>query len=150
MFNLEFYNETNEPINEAVFTELLDIINTDYKTLFPDSIDKRKNYLISCTLVDDEIMQTINKQHRDKDSTTDVISLGYLEQNDFPGNNVAGEIFISLPTAKIQAEKAGHDALTEVRFLFVHGVLHILGYEHKEEKDFKIMMDLTNQILALK
>lgn len=150
MFNLEFYNETNEPIDEKIFTELLDIINTDYKTLFPDSIDKRKNYVISCTLVDDEIMQTINKQHRDKDSTTDVISLGYLEQNDFPGNNVAGEIFISLPTAKKQAKQAGHDPLTEVRFLFVHGVLHILGYEHQEEKDFKIMMDLTNHILALK
>lgn len=150
MFNLEFYNETPEPVAQEVFTELIDIINSDYKALFPKNIDKRKNYLISCTLVDDEIMKTINKQHRNKDITTDVVSLGYLEQDDFPGNNVAGEIFISLPTAKKQAEKAGHDALIELRFLFVHGILHILGHEHKEEKDFKIMMSLTNQILALK
>jgi len=63
---------------------------------------------------------------------------------------MAGEIFISFDTANRQANNLNHSTLTEIAFLFIHGILHILGYEHKEEKDFKLMMDLTNQILSLK
>ena len=150
MLHLEFYNETIEPISSEIFEELLNIINDDFNNIFPKQLKAKKQYFISCTLVDDKLMKKINKQHRGKDQTTDVISLGYLEEDSFPGNDMAGEIFISLPTAKKQAEELGHDPLTEVRFLFVHGILHILGYEHSDEKDFKVMMDLTNQILALK
>ena len=150
MLHLEFYNETPEPISAKVFGELLNIINDDFKKLFPKELDKHKQYFISCTLVGDKLIKKINKQYRGVDASTDVVSLAYLEKGAFPGNDMAGEIFISLDTAKRQAEKLDHDLLTEVRFLFVHGVLHILGYEHKEEKDFKMMMDLTNQILTLK
>lgn len=150
MLHLEFYNETKEPVSGRVFEELLNIINDDYKEIFPKEIDKRKQYFIALTLIDDKLMKKINKQYRGKDKTTDVVSLGYLDKDSFPGNDMIGEIFISLPTAKKQADELGHDDLTEVRFLFVHGVLHVLGYEHTEERDFQIMMDLTNQILALK
>lgn len=150
MLHLEFYNETIEPISGRIFEDLLNIINDDFKEIFPKALDKRKQYFISCTLIDDKLMKKINKQHRGKDQTTDVISLGYLEKDSFPGNDMAGEIFISLETAKKQAKELGHDPLTEIRFLFVHGVLHILGYKHTEEKDFQIMMELANQILTLK
>ena len=150
MLHLEFYNETSEPISGKIFEEILDIINDDFKKIFPKQIDKRKQYFISCTLVGDKLIKKINKQYRGKDQVTDVVSLGYLQKDSFPGNDMIGEIFISLPTAKKQAEELGHEPLTEIIFLFVHGILHILGYEHKEEKDFQIMMDLTNQILALK
>lgn len=150
MLHLEFYNETVEPVSGRFFEDLLNTINDDFKKIFPKALDKKKQYFISCTLIDDKLMKKINKQYRGIDKTTDVVSLGYLEEESFPGNDMAGEIFISLPKAKKQAEDLGHEPLTEVLFLFVHGVLHILGYEHTEEKDFQIMMDLTNQILALK
>ena len=59
---------------------------------------------------------------------------------------MVGEIFISFETAKRQAEENGLDELEELKFLFVHGVLHILGYEHQSEEDFQTMMKLTNEI----
>jgi probable rRNA maturation factor len=150
MLHLEFYNETKDAVSGRIFEEILNIINESFKEIFPDTLDKRKQYFISCTLIDDKLMKKINKQYRGIDKTTDVVSLGYLEENSFPGNDMAGEIFISVPTATKQAKGLGSDALTEIKFLFVHGVLHVLGYEHREEKDFQVMMDLTNQILALK
>jgi len=150
MFHLEFYNETKEPISGRIFENLLNTINDDFKEIFPKKLNNRKQYFISCTIVDDKLIKKINKQYRGKEQSTDVVSLGYLEKEPFPGNDMAGEIFISFPTAKKQAKDLGHATIIEIAFLFVHGILHILGYEHKEEKDFQLMMNLTNQILAIK
>jgi probable rRNA maturation factor len=58
-----------------------------------------------------------------------------------------GEIFISIDTAQKQADEMNHDVLTELKFLFVHGILHVLGYEHSTEEGFVVMNDLTNKIL---
>ncbi len=147
MINLEYYNETTLPLSGALFEEILEFINIEFREIFPKEIDNRRNYLITCTLVNDKIIQEINKQQRGLDKPTDVISLCYLG-NEFPGEDMIGEIFISLDTAAKQAKKLDHDLVTELKFLFVHGVLHILGYEHATEEDFQTMMDLTNQILG--
>lgn len=146
MLKLEYYNEADEDISDIYFDEILGIINDNFVSVFPDQVDKTRDYYITCTLINDELMRKINREQRGADKTTDVVSLSYLN-DDFPGQNVVGEIFISVPVAKLQAKERGHDMLTEIKFLFVHGVLHILGYEHKNENDFKIMMDLTNEIL---
>jgi probable rRNA maturation factor len=151
MLKLEYYNETIVPLSEVVFEQILDLINENFKELFPKEFDKRKTYYVSFTLVDDEIIQKLNKDHRGIDEPTDVISLGYLEADNFPGaQDTAGEIFISYETAKRQAVENHMDELDELKFLFVHGILHILGYEHQSEKDFQTMMNLTNEILAIK
>jgi probable rRNA maturation factor len=146
MLKLEYYNEADENISDIYFDEILGIINDNFVSIFPDQVDKTRDYYITCTLINDELMRKINREQRGVDKTTDVVSLSYLN-DDFPGQNVVGEIFISVPVAKLQAKERNHDMLTEIKFLFVHGVLHILGYEHKNENDFKIMMDLTNEIL---
>lgn len=146
MLKLEYYNEANEDISDIYFDEILGIINDNFVSIFPDQVDKTRDYYITCTLINNELMRKINREQRGVDKTTDVVSLSYLN-DDFPGQNVVGEIFISVPVAKSQAKEREHNMLTEIKFLFVHGVLHILGYEHKDEKDFKIMMDLTNEIL---
>ncbi|MBU1446216.1 rRNA maturation RNase YbeY [Patescibacteria group bacterium] len=146
MLELEYYNETNEDISDIFFDELLGIINENFDYIFPNQVNKKQDYLITCTLINDALMQKINKEQRGVNKTTDVVSLSYLNDS-FPGQNVIGEIFISVPTAKKQAKERGHETLTEIKFLFVHGVLHILGYEHQTEKDFQIMMELTNEIL---
>lgn len=151
MLKLEYYNETIFPLSEVVFEQILDLINENFKELFPKQIDKRKTYYISLTLVDDKIIQKINNDHRGLDEPTDVVSLGYLDADEFPGqSDVAGEIFISFETTQHQAEENQMEILDELKFLFVHGILHILGYEHQSEKDFQTMMNLTNEILAIK
>lgn len=151
MLKLEYYNETVIPLSEVVFEQILDLINENFNNLFPKEMDKRKTYYISFTLVDDAIIQKLNKDHRGKDEPTDVVSLGYLDADEFPGqSDVAGEIFISYETAEKQAHDNYIEVLDELKFLFVHGILHILGYEHQSEEDFQTMMNLTNEILAIK
>ena len=151
MLKLEYYNETVVPLSEVVFEQIIDLINENFKELFPKEMDKRKNFYISFTLVDDKIIRKLNRDHRGKDEPTDVVSLSYLDADSFPGQqDVAGEIFISYETAERQARENFMDVLDELKFLFVHGVLHVLGYEHQSEKDFQTMMNLTNEILAIK
>jgi len=146
MLNLEYYNDTATPVSGLIFEELLDTVNLNSERIFPKNLDRRKNYTVTLTLVTDKLIQQINKKHRGINKPTDVVSLSYLNK-DFPGQDVVGEIFISLEQAQKQADKTGHDLLTEVKFLFIHGVLHCLGYEHSTEEDFEVMMNLTNRIL---
>ena len=138
MLNLEYYNETKKPISSKIFEELLDAIN--------QKITLKKSYLITLTLVNKKLIQQINKDFRKVDAPTDVISLSYLNC-DYPGHNMLGEIFICTDIAEKQAKEQGHDLFTELKFLFVHGVLHCAGYEHSSEEDFETMMSLTNKIL---
>lgn len=149
MLKLEYYNDTIIPISGRIFEKILKLINDEYKEIFPKEFDKRKRHFITLTIVDDEIIQTINKEQRGLDKPTDVISLSYLGDEEFPEQDMIGEIFISFETAQKQAEENSMEVLDELKFLFVHGVLHILGYEHKTEHDFQIMMKLTNQILTI-
>jgi len=146
MLNLEYYNDTKTPISGLIFEELLDAVNQNGDKIFPKNLDKRKNHTVTLTLVGDKIIQKLNKKYRKIDAPTDVVSLSYLNQ-DFPGQDVIGEIFISLEKAAKQADEIGNDLLTEIKFLFIHGVLHCLGYEHSTEDDFQTMMNLTNRIL---
>ena len=146
MLNLEYYNDTKTPVSGLIFEELLDAVNQNGDKIFPKNLDKRKNYTVTLTLVGDKIIQKLNKKYRKIDAPTDVVSLSYLNQ-DFPGQDVIGEIFISLEKAAKQADEIGNDLLTEIKFLFIHGVLHCLGYEHSTEDDFQTMMNLTNRIL---
>jgi probable rRNA maturation factor len=146
MLKLEYYNETKQPIAEIIFEELLDAVNQNCDKVFPKSIDKRKSHCITLTIVDDKLIQKINKKFRKIDKPTDVVSLSYLNEQ-FPGTDVIGEIFISVERAQKQAKELGHDLLTELKFLFVHGVLHCIGYEHSTEDDFQTMMELTNKII---
>jgi probable rRNA maturation factor len=146
MLNLEYYNDTKTAISGLIFEELLDAVNNNAEKIFPKSLDNRKNYSVTLTLVNNKLIQKINKKYRGVDAPTDVVSLSYLNQ-DFPGQDVIGEIFISIEKAQKQADEIGHDLLTEIKFLFIHGVLHCIGYEHSTEEDFETMMSLTNQIL---
>jgi probable rRNA maturation factor len=150
MINLEYYNESDFDISEEIFAELIHIINTTFQNIIPKNLNKRKNYFITLTIINDKIIQKLNKKYREIDKPTDVISLSYINHIDFHGvHNILGEIFISIETAKKQAKELKHDLLLELKFLFIHGVLHVLGYEHNEEKDFKTMMELTNKILSI-
>ncbi len=107
---------------------------------------------ISVYLTDNEGIQAINKEHRDKDTATDVLSFPMFElQAGIPPNNPEyldpetkllplGDMVLSLDRAKAQGEEFGHGFEQEVRYLVLHSVLHLLGYDHLDEGEQKKQM----------
>lgn len=85
---------------------------------------------LSCLLTDDAYLQELNRSFRAEDKPTDVLSFPAGET--MPGADAAylGDIAISVPTAQRQAAQAGHSLAAELQLLAVHGVLHLLGYDH--------------------
>lgn len=115
---------------------------------------------VSILLTDDDGIREINKEQRNIDSPTDVLSFPLVdmlkgktvsEEGDFDLDEellVLGDIVISLETAKRQAVEYGHSFERELAFLTTHGVFHLLGYDHVTEEDEKEMMDKQEAVLA--
>ena len=110
------------------------------------------DYYVSVTIIDNETIHGINKRYRNVDRPTDVISFALLdnEQNKpIPGMIIdLGEILISYEKAQEQAKQYGHSEEREFSFLFIHGLLHLLGYDHMKEEDEKVMFALQDEILG--
>ena len=113
--------------------------------------------IVSVSIVDNRYIHKINKKYRHIDRPTDVISFAFLDsENNYdkvlfsPGPAVLGDIYISLEKAKEQAEEYGHSLHRELSFLFVHGLLHLLGYDHINKEDEKEMFQLQEEILSEK
>ena len=113
--------------------------------------------IVSVTFVDNKYIHKINKKYRGIDRPTDVISFAFIDgQGNYDkilsssGVVVLGDIYISIDKAKEQAEEYGHSLHRELSFLFVHGLLHLLGYDHMKEEDEKIMFRLQDEILSAK
>ncbi|NLY44281.1 MAG: rRNA maturation RNase YbeY [Clostridiaceae bacterium] len=117
---------------------------------------------ISITLVDNEQIREINREYRNKDAETDVLSFPMLEfdekreiipmhqEGDYNRDEnvlVLGDIVISLEKAREQAQEYGHSFEREVGFLTVHSVFHLLGYDHEEEEQAKEMREKEEQVL---
>ena len=95
---------------------------------------------VSVTLTDDAHIHVLNRDYRGVDRPTDVLSFALTESEepailDAPYGVVLGDLVISLERAAAQAEEYGHSFLREMSFLTVHGMLHLLGYDHIEEED---------------
>lgn len=146
MLKLEIFNKTRRKIQGGNFKKLL---GTTAKVLEGEKIIKKSDSLsLELTWVGENEIQALNKEYRGKNKPTDVISLSYLEKRMHEG--LVGEIFICIPYAKLQAKNLGFSLKQELEFLFVHGVLHVFGYDHKEEDELDAMMDLTCDILGRK
>lgn len=105
---------------------------------------------VSCVLVDDERIHEINREYRHIDRSTDVISFAMEDNDQFYVEGMPrtlGDIFISVDHAKKQAEEYGHSLRREMCFLFTHGILHLLGYDHMTDEQEKEMFGLQDQIL---
>ena len=96
---------------------------------------------------DDEQLRSLNYQYRDIDAPTDVLSFP-ADFND-PENNrpYLGDVVVSLPRAEFQAEEGGHSLMAELQLLAVHGVLHLLGYDHLEDEEKAQMWAAQREIL---
>lgn len=107
------------------------------------------NAIFSIVFVGDEEIHEMNREYRGVDRVTDVISFAFEDNNDLVYNDIRmlGDIFICIPQMKRQATEYGHSEKRELAFLAVHGILHLLGYDHMNEKDEKVMFALQELIL---
>ena len=109
--------------------------------------------VVSVSFIDNEEIHKINKQYRKIDRPTDVISFAFLDNEDRAKEYasgmpvILGDIYISLDKADEQAIEYGHSMKRELCFLFVHGLLHLLGYDHMTKEDEEIMFPLQDKIL---
>ncbi len=106
---------------------------------------------VSCVLVDDKRIHEINREYRHIDRSTDVISFAMEDNDQFYVEGMPrtlGDIFISVDHAKKQAEEYGHSLRREMCFLFTHGILHLLGYDHMTDEQEKEMFGLQDKILG--
>lgn len=136
--------------------EINDLVHVDFNYDYLDDVIKRvlkhekvKNAYFSIIFVDASEIQKINKEYRGIDKVTDVISFA-LE--DTPDNmdseiRILGDIYICIPRMLEQATDYGHSIKRELSFLTVHGLLHLLGYDHMKKEDEKVMFALQELIL---
>lgn len=106
-----------------------------------------ENVVFDVNIVSATQIKKINKQYRKIDKVTDVISFANRDDKTMfvP---LLGEIFICLDQAKKQAKQYKHSLQRELLFLFTHGLLHLLGYDHMTKKDEKVMLNITNKVIA--
>ena len=107
---------------------------------------------INITITDNDAIRVLNKRHRGADEATDVLSFPLytaeeLHSGNYPAQMILGDIVISAEKAVSQASEYGHGAEREFAFLAAHGALHLLGYDHEDPEDEKIMEGRQNEIL---
>ncbi len=107
------------------------------------------NVVFNVIIVDNEEIHKINREYRGIDRPTDVISFALEDDDTFVAmdQRILGDIYISIDKAKEQAIEYGHSLLRELCFLTIHGILHLLGYDHMEEQEEKVMFALQERIL---
>ena len=147
MFTIDFNDHTNLVKDE--WYQQIDSLLTFAKK--KENINNDAE--LSVTFVDKDEIQNINKIYRDKDKVTDVISFALeedepdIEFNELDIPRVLGDIIICTDVAKEQAENYGHSFERELGFLALHSFLHLLGYDHMNKEDEKVMFRRLDDIL---
>lgn len=147
-------------IDLAIINET-DDFHDDYETVYTNIIKEACQQLnieddleLSVIFVDDARIHEINRKYRNIDRSTDVISFALEDNEQYYMEGMPrtlGDIFISIDHAKKQAQEYGHSFYREMCFLFTHGLLHLLGYDHMEKEEETEMFRIQNNILnALK
>ena len=138
---IELFNLTKENLDEY--------FNVMHEVLV-HGIEKLKvgDVSFNVIIVDNDYIHKLNKEYRNIDRETDVISFALEDDKTFnPLERVLGDIYISIDKAKSQSKEYGHSLKRELCFLAVHGMLHLLGYDHMEKEDEKVMFGLQEEIL---
>lgn len=138
-------------MNEFFIEDEYNYQNYDYLyKVLENTLDKLKieNCSFSVILTGDEEINNLNKNYRGIDKTTDVLSFAFNDGRklNLP-INLLGDIYISIPKMKQQAIDYATGEKRELSFLAVHGLLHLLGYDHMNEEEEKIMFGLQKEIL---
>jgi len=104
--------------------------------------------IVEITVVGDDFMRRINREYRGEDRPTDVISFSYIEDDPPCGENIAGELYVSHETVKKEAEKQAVDPKHLFLRVVLHGMLHVLGFDHGSEEEARRMEAEERRILA--
>lgn len=136
----EIVNEVEEIKELDTINELLNFVVTK---------EKLENCLFNIILVDNDYIHKLNKEYRGIDRVTDVISFALEDSQDEVKLDfrVLGDIYISVDKAKDQAKEYGHSFLRELSFLTIHGLLHLLGYDHMTKEEEEIMFKKQDELL---
>lgn len=139
--NVSFENETSEKVKEL--PELKKLIKYAIKYMNLGDVE------FNIIFVDNEKIRELNKTYRNIDRETDVITfrLADYENVVFDDITILGDVYISLDKAHSQSIEYGHSYLRELSFLMIHGFLHLLGYDHMNVEDEKVMFGLQEEIL---
>ena len=143
MNNFTITNQTSEEIKELEEVKKLLDFTLEYQNI--------NNAIFNVIIVDEKKIHELNKNYRGIDKVTDVISFALEDDDTFIKTDfrILGDIYICLDKAKQQALEYGHSFLREISFLTVHGLLHLLGYDHMKKEDEKVMFELQERILDL-
>ncbi len=141
MNSFDIINETNENIDEL--DTVKNVLEFALKYL------KIENSIFNVIIVSIDKIHELNKTYRNIDRPTDVISFALEDDETFVKTDyrVLGDIYICLDKARSQAIEYGHSFKREICFLSIHGLLHLLGYDHMNPEDEKVMFDLQDKIL---
>lgn len=139
---MKYYSIIDEFGYEKDFSFLNDLLDIAIEKLKVDGI-------FSIIFIDNEKIHELNFKYRNIDRPTDVISFALNDvKNSYESEiNVLGDIYISIPKMKEQAECYEHSEKRELSFLTIHGLLHLLGYDHQTPDEEKVMFDLQKEVL---
>ena len=142
MNEFEIFNQTDRDIPEL----------ETVKSVLQHAVVKEKleNVIFNVIIVDNDYIHELNKNYRNIDRETDVITFALEDEKDMVapvGERVLGDIYISIDKAISQAEEYGHSLLRELSFLAVHGFYHLLGYDHMTEEEEKVMFAKQEEVL---
>ena len=150
MFEIIYKNIEEKTVWEKVIEKVL-------KQCFKEEKIENSKLLITITLTNPENIKKINKEYRDIDRATDVLSFPMFEKeeleekikkNDFEHEDVLGDIIISVEKVQEQAIESGHSFERELSYMVVHGFYHLMGYDHIQEEDKKKMRPKEEKILS--
>lgn len=137
--------------------EYFDIIDKVVRKCFKEEKLENLNIYLSIMLTNNEYIKRVNNDYRQIDKETDVLSFPMFEKNEideivknknkFPIKEALGDIIISVEKVKEQAEEYNHSFERELAYMIVHGFYHLMGYDHIEEDDKKIMREKEEKIL---
>ena len=149
MFEIEYLDiEANEEYEK--------IIEPVVKECFKEEKLENSKLTIQITLTNPENIRKLNKEHRNIDKETDVLSFPMFEKEeidlkvktqDFPYEDILGDMVISIQRVEEQAKEYGHSFKRELSYMVVHSFYHLMGYDHMEEEEKKVMRKKEDIIL---
>ena len=144
---LNIVNNTNNHDYDIYFKDLKRYFKKTLKVL-----GKEDNYSVSLIIVSPLKIKNINNKYRNINKVTDVISFALMDNDDgyvLPVEDIElGDIFINYNRVKTQAKEYEHSEKREFIFLFIHGLLHLMGYDHMNKEDEEVMFGLQKKIIG--
>lgn len=134
-------NQSKYKVSKRLFTEIIKRLHREIPDVYEDEVE-----LLLTTNVE---IQKLNKSYRGMDKATDVLSFSDRDIEGARGENTClGQIIISVERAESQARELDQTLVEELKFLFTHGLLHLLGYDHEKPEDEKVMLDKAYKVLG--